>query len=128
MPMIETIGAYAVVLAAVYFGLATMVAGLVALPFLMVQGKIRPAGTGIGPYMIPMCVNVLMWLGIAALWTFVLGGPMPLLVFAAVFIVYGLSAKDENLTDGGFKLAGAEQCSIVVAAITHAAIVGIRWF
>ena len=125
--MIETIAAYAVVLAAVYFGLATMASGLVALPFLRIQGRIRPAGTG-PSYVIPVCVNVLMWLGIAALWTLVLGGPMPLLLFVAVFAVYGLTAKDENLTEGGFMLAGAEQWSIVLAAIAHAAIVGIRWF
>lgn len=126
--MIALIGGYAAVLAATLFGLVTMVASLVSMPILMVRGKIWPAGLRVDPYIILLCINVLLWLGIAALWGIVLGGPMPMLLFAAVFAVYGLTAKDERLTPEGFKLAGAEQWSVVVAAISHALLDGFRWY
>lgn len=126
--MQTTITAYAAVLAATLFGLTTLVSGLVSMPFVMIQGRIKPGATGIGLYVIPVCTNILMWLGIAALWGLAVGGPMPVLLFAAVFVVYGLSAKDKRLNTEGFRLAGAEQCAIVLAAVAHMAIVGIRWF
>ena len=121
------IGAYAIVLAATFFGLPTLVAGLASMPFSMIQGKLWPGATSIGFYFVAG-VNALMWLGIAALWGVVLGGPMPLLLFAGVFLVYGLTARDPHLTPAGFTLAGAEQWGIVAAAVAHVFIAGIRWF
>ena len=123
-----TVGAYVVVLAATFFGLPTLLSGLVSMPFLMIQTKIKKPGKGMGLYIIPVCVNVLFWLSTGALWGLILGGPMPLLLFVAVFLVYGLTAKDKNLTREGFRLAGAEQWSVVLAAITHVSYVGFRWY
>lgn len=120
-----TIGGYAAVLAATFFGLVTLVSGLLTMPILAVKAKIKP---GPVPWAIPVCVNVVLWTGIAALWGVVLGGPMPVLLFVAVFAVYGLSAKDPNLAPAGFHLAGAEQASVVLAAVVHIVLVGVRWF
>lgn len=125
MLIVATIGCYAAVLAATFFGLVTLVSGLLTMPILAIKGKIKP---GPVPWVIPVCVNFLLWIGIAALWGVVLGGPMPVLLFASVFAVYGLSAKDPNLTPEGFHLAGAEQTSVVLAAVAHVILVGLRWF
>ena len=119
-----TVGGYAAVLAATYFGLMTLVSGVVSMPFAVIIGKIAP-GLGLRFHIV---INVVLWLGIATLWGLVFGGPMPLLLFAAVFAVYGWTAKDPNLTPEGFMMAGREQWAVVLAAVAHVVHVGVRWF
>lgn len=70
-----TVGGYAAVLAATFLGLMTLVSGIVSTPLMMIYGKITAASKRRrdlrrpGPvlFIIPMCVNVLLWLGVGAL-------------------------------------------------------------
>ncbi len=123
--IVANVVAYVIVFGATFFGLATMLSGLIAMPFAFIQGKIAP-GTSTGSGL--LSANVILWLGVGALWGALLGGPMPLLLFLGVFLVYGVSAKEPDLTDHGFMVAGAEQWGVAIAAVAHAVLVGVRWF
>ena len=118
------IGAYVALLAATVFGLMSLVSGLMSMALSRALGKTEP---GIALYVAPVCANVLMWLGVSFLWALLIEGPMPVLLFALLFLVYLLTARDPRLTPYGSMLAAAEQWSVLVAGVAHVSLAGIRW-
>ena len=113
---------YAVVLGAILLGIPTLFAGGLGIPVGLI-------GTRFGFRTPVLPAPLVAWLGIAFLWEWLIGYPIPIALLVIAFLWAGWSARDPKLTDMGYHMAGPEQWAIFLTGVSVATLSdGIRWY